>query len=165
MRTLAICLFALLMVRSSATAQSVELPGAFTLVESIDDFDDTDRSAIYTMGEDSDELLALYWKCMSDGLNIVIEMGRFYAGDRDDEILVRYRFDRIPAHDFEYWPLLQASESAYMPMKNVKAFTTEALSAQSVMLEAVDPLDNESHRTRFELDGLAGALARLSCYQ
>ena len=73
-------------------AQATQRIGDFTYYERLDDFDDTERSFIATNGEDGG-LLA--WRCLSDGLNVVLNVETYYGGDDDDDIQVRYRFDQL----------------------------------------------------------------------
>ena len=140
--------------------------GAFRYVPNIDAFDDTDRSLIAVFADDPAEgLPMLYWACMSDGLNVVLNFDQYYGGDSDDDILVRYRFDRTPASDQEYWRLLNSdSDAAYIRMNRVSTFSEQALMASTVVMEATDPLDGESHRFTFSLDGLEAASRKLPCW-
>jgi hypothetical protein len=142
-------------------AQETQIVGDFIYRPALDDFDDTDRSLIATSGEDGG-LLA--WRCLSDGLNVVLDVETYYGGDDDDDIQVRYRFDQNEASGYEYWRLFPAqNEISYQRMNQVPGFTAQARLADSVVVEAVDPLDDESNRFTFELDGFSEALNLLPC--
>jgi hypothetical protein len=142
-------------------AQATQRIGDFVFVSGLDDFDDTDRSLIGTSGEDGG---VLTWRCMSDGLNVVLDVETYYGGDDDDDIQVRYRFDRDEASGYEYWRLFPGqNEVSYQRMNQVPGFTLRAELADSVIVEAVDPLDDESNRFTFGLDGFSEALNLLSC--
>ena len=64
---------------------------------------------------------------------------------------------------FEYWRLLDSNETAYIRMNKVSAFTEAALASNEVLLEAVDPFDDETIRFRVSLNGLREALGKLTC--
>ena len=137
--------------------------GDFTYIEASDDFDDSDRSTVITMAEGSDGG-ALFWACRSDGLNAILNVGKYYGGDEDDDILVRYRFDQNEAQGPEYWRLFPGqNEMVYQRMDKVADFTSQAIMADTVIVEATDPLDSESKRFRFGLVGLEEILDLLSC--
>ena len=157
----------MLWVPVDGVAQEETRIGEFYYVPNIDEFDDTDRGTIHVLADDPDEGREpmLYWACMRDGLNVVLYFDQYYAGDEDDDILVRYRFDQTPASDQEYWPLLNSdAEAAYIPMSRVSTFSMQALMASRVVMEATDPFDGESHRFRFSLDGLEAASRKLPCW-
>lgn len=72
-----------------------------------DDFDDTDRSYVTPAPEsivDADGYLGLGFKCLSDGINLVL-LHSYQGGDSDDEVLVRYRVDKNNAYGPSYWAL------------------------------------------------------------
>lgn len=154
---------ALLLPTSPIFAQD-ETIDAFLYSHQLDDFTDEDRSFIVTFDEDEEG--ALVWRCLADGLNVLLNVGKYMGGDSDDDIRVRYRFDRNEASGFQYWRLFPGqNEIAYMGMSNVDEFTEEALDATQVVIEAVDPLDGESRRLRMSLKGLTKAITRLTCAQ
>lgn len=138
--------------------------GSFIYSHSLDDFTDEDHSTIATADEEASALLA--WRCLADGLNVLLHAGRYMGGDADDDddILVRYRFDKQDASDREYWRLFPGqNEIAYARMNRVDAITVEALGAETVVIETVDPLDSESRRFRMSLTGMRTALGKLPC--
>lgn len=100
---------------------------------------------------------------MADGLNVILLLGGYMGGDRDDEIQVRYRFDSAPPSGTEYWSLFQSKESAYLPMRRVPAFTAQARTARQVLIRVTDPLDGEARTNTFDLGGLEAALRQLPC--
>jgi len=146
---------------SRAAAQ--ERVGDFVVVMDRDELDDSNRSYIFTaaVNDTGNRTVGLAWKCMEDGLNILILFGTYFGGDADDEIQVRYRFDDGEPSDIQYWPLLQGNESAYMPMHLIRGFTEQALGAGRVVVRVTDPLDGETLTDTFDLRGLGGALQRL----
>ncbi len=146
---------------AEAGSQSRSRIGAFYFQENIDEFTDEDRSLIYSYDENDDK--SLDWRCMEDGLNVVVDLDQHYAGDEDEDILVRYRFDDQPATEHDYWRLLNDKESAYIRMNQVAAFTRAALASGEVLMEAVDPADDETLSFRIPLNGLREALSRLPC--
>lgn len=159
-RVKSIC-FALLigpLLLPSAAAQ--EQIGDFFFMHNQDEFDDSDRSSIVTADEDG---AGLVWRCMEDGLNVMLYMDTYYGGNQNDKILVRYRFDRKEATDHKFWSLSTDHTAAFMGMSELHDFTFAALEASTVVVEAVDPLDGERNRFRFGLYDLNGALQLLPC--
>ena len=161
MNRLFIIVIILLLAVSPLYAQDEKI-GAFTYSHNLDDFTDEDRRLIITQDLGEDGLLS--WRCMSDGLNILLHVGGYMGGDSDDDILVRYRFDKNDPSEFGYWRLLPGQNRiAYIRMNKVDEFTEDALNAAEVVMEAVDPLDSESRRFRMSLTGLNRAIERLPC--
>jgi hypothetical protein len=154
---------ALLAVSSAAhdlAAQEVRI-GSFVYVQSADPIDDSNRSFIAAMQPDDDSDAAITWRCMEDGLNVVLEIGKYYGGDDDDEIQVITRVDQDPNSGIVYWPLLQGNTAAYMPMDRVEAFTERAKRARQIAIRAIDPLDGETLTFVFPVLELERALERL----
>ena len=65
--------------------------GSFTFVENKDDFDDSDRSIIFTASESSTRGAALSWRCMSDGLNVVYMLMLSTVSGREWSFQFRHR--------------------------------------------------------------------------
>lgn len=141
-----------------------ETIGVFTYSPQIDDFTDEDRSMVFTADQDEEGILA--WRCLADGLNVIIHVGGYMGGDRDDDIQVRYRFDRNKPSAYQYWRLFPGQNKlAYMRMRDVEGFTQEGLLANELVIEAIDPLDGERRRFRMSMIGLTRALKKLPCAQ
>ena len=148
-------LFAILI--PSVAAQEI---GDFYYMHNLDEFDDSDRSSIVTADEGG---AGLAWRCMEDGLNVMLFMDTYYGGDQNDNILVRYRFDRKEATEHRSWSLSTDHTAAFIRISRIHEFTFAALEASTVVIEAVDPLDGERNRFRFGLHDLNGALQLLPC--
>ncbi|UCG85051.1 MAG: hypothetical protein JSW71_14045 [Gemmatimonadota bacterium] len=152
---------------SNGAAQEPEQIGDFYYVASVDPFDDEDRSAVATVELDADPDLVdtayLAWQCMSDGLNVVYAFNRYFGGDSDDRVRVRYRIDSQPPSDFESWSLMQDNDAAWIPMEWVSGSTQRAQTGTKVVFRVTDPLDGETLTHEFSLIGLSEALTRLSC--
>src|SRR5690606_39491338 len=101
----------------------------------------------------------LGWKCMEDGLNVILVIGTYYAGDEDNDILVQYRFDHDEPGPQEYWTLLSGNEMAYLRMDRVAEFTERARMAHRVVVRAVVPSVNETRASVIELRGLDSSLS------
>ena len=149
-----------------ALAQQDETHGAFTVVFDQDTFTDANRSFIMTIPTDSRsgrlaDNLGFSAMCMADGLNIVVLWGKFFGGDRDDRVEVRYRLDDRPSPDPMRWPMFPSSEAAWMPMHQVGGFVAEARTARTLALRVIDPLDGETITNTFSLEGFGAALDRI----
>lgn len=151
---------------SSITAQSALRFGSFTYHEKADPIDDSDRSSIVTLPVDPVEGrdVRFGWACQADGLNVAFVFGKYFAGDEDNQVLVRYRFDRLAPSEPMYWDLSVNQEIAFLPMELVPTFTRAAKTASKLVLRVTDPSDGEVITHEFALNGVQGALLRLgSC--
>lgn len=135
--------------------------GDFSVSVAYDALTDANSSFILSIAENEEG--GLGWKCMEDGLNVILVIGTYYEGDADDDIIVQYRFDREEPEPQEYWTLLSGKEMAYIQMSRVAEFTTRALSAQRVVVRAIDPYDNETRTFVVGVRGLDEALDSLPC--
>jgi hypothetical protein len=117
---------------------------------SADAFTDVDTSFAFTLDlHNATPIGSLSFKCMADGLNVILGIGKYYGG-RDNRIAVEYRFDSKPAVGRHNWTLL-GNEAAWMPMNRVDGFVREAQRSNYVMVRAVDTMDGETRTFRFSL--------------
>jgi hypothetical protein len=135
--------------------------GDFSVSIAHDALTDANSSFILSIAENEEG--GLGWKCMEDGLNVILVIGTYYAGDEDDDIIVQYRFDQAEPEPQEYWALLSGKEMAYIRMDRVAAFTARALTSHRVVVRAVDPYDNETRTFVISMRGLDRALRNLPC--
>lgn len=148
---------------ATAAAQS-ETIGAFRFHQG-QSFEVDDPTYAYTVSTSDfdDHEGSLIWACLADGLNVVAVVGTYFAGDEDDDILVRYRVDSQPAPTRRYWALDVQNETAFMPMDMVGDFTAAALQGREATVRLVDPYDGETVQYTYPLEGLAVVLSRLGC--
>ncbi len=156
----ATALFAVSSAANDLAAQEVRI-GSFVYVQAADPIDDTNRSYISAKQPDDDSDAAITWMCMEDGLNVVLEIGKYFGGDDDDEIHVITRVDQDANSGIVGWPLLQGNTAAFMPMDRVQAFTDRAKRARQIAVRAIDPLDGETLTFVFPVLELERALERL----
>lgn len=123
----------------------------------------TDANSSFILSIADNEEGALGWKCMEDGLNVILVIGTYYEGDEDDDIVVQYRFDEAEPAPQEYWALLSGKEMAYIRMDKVAEFTQHALESRRVVVRAVDPYDDETRTFVVGVRGLEKALRNLPC--
>ncbi len=144
-------------------AQSGLRFGSFTYYQKADPIDDSDRSSIVVLPLDPVERreARFGWACQADGLNVAFVVGKYLGGDEDNQVLVRYRFDRLPPSEPTYWELSVNQEIAFMPMDVVPIFTQTAKTASKLVVRVTDPTDGEEITHEFALNGLQGALLRL----
>lgn len=135
--------------------------GDFSVSIAQDAMTDANNSFILSIADNEEG--GLGWKCMDDGLNVILVIGTYYAGDEDDDILVQYRFDEAEPDPQEYWTLLSGKEMAYIRMDQVAGFTARALEAHRVVVRAIDPYDNETRTFVVSMRGLDRALRNLPC--
>jgi hypothetical protein len=151
---------------STLRAQADPAPvtyGAFSFYRLADEMTDDDRSFISSDGDESGARdLALLWQCMEDGLHLAINTG-FMGGNRDDEVIVRYRFDSDPASADALWNQSSDSRGAFAPDELVAELTARARTAQRVVIRVTDPLDGEVKTKTFPLNGFSRAVDRLPC--
>lgn len=156
----------LLLLPAIAGAQSdFQQVGDFTVAIRVDAMTDADRSYATTdrlSGNTGME--ALTFKCLDDGLNVIVET-KYLAGDSDDEVRVLWRFAPDPASTPRYWGAMTGNRGWWMPMSLVTSFIETAKTRSEVTLRVVDPLDGETLTATFSLRGLGNALERLPCYR
>lgn len=143
----------------------MEYIGAFILTKGTDEMDDTESVFLSTLDYDASRLRgSLNWLCAKSGsgLSIVLRLGKYYGGGRNNTVRVRYRFDNLPASKHQTWPQI-GNTAAFMSGRRAEEFTEAAKEASTVLIEAVDPQDGKSNRYRYDLDGLADGLRRLPC--
>jgi hypothetical protein len=158
------CLVAISALTSPAYAQ--ERIQDFYFVVSKDEFDDSDRSFVYTPALSADDTRSgarLLWRCLEDGLNVIYRYDKYLAGDSDEELRVRYRVDDLAATDFAYWGMMTDNKATWMPMQRIQDFTATAMRGMKLVIEAEDPADSERVRDSFSLRGLGAALDYLKC--
>lgn len=157
---------ALLLTLGAAAAEAqFEMIGAFRYHQGQPSSEEVDPSYAYTVSTSDfdDHAGRLIWACLSDGLNVMAVVGTFFAGDDDDDILVRYRVDAQPAPEARYWPLDLPNETAFMPMGMVHDFTAAAQQGRQLTLRLIDPYDGETVQYDYPLEGLSVVLSRLGC--
>ena len=148
-------------IASVARAQAPgEIIGSFYTKKVTGVSSGADRSSIVSFAEDIGSS-SLAWKC-DDALNVRFVWLRYMKGNtRTDSITIAYRFPPQAAVAGQ-WEIEREHQSAYLPLRDVEAFTRQALTAQSVLLRVTD-VDGDSVTTTIKLDGLAEALKTLSC--
>lgn len=153
-------------VRQVMRADATAYEGDWTYTVEVDPIDDSDRSLAMTLSPEPSggEYGSLAFKCLVDGLNVMIGWGSYFGGDSDDDVLVVYRFDSEPASSQQYWHLFPGSnEMAWMPMDLVPQFIADAGQHRKVVVRVTDPLDGETKTHTYSLDGAAAMIDRLSC--
>jgi hypothetical protein len=109
----------------------------------------------------SEDNLGFSMMCMVDGLNVVVLWGKFFGGDRNDQVRVRYRFDDRPSPEPTGWTMLSGNELAWMPVHLVDEFVATARASRTLLLSVTDPLDGETIVNSFSLDGFGAAFDRI----
>lgn len=154
----------LLPLAAGAAEAQIETIGAFRFHQGQpSEVDDPSHAYTVSTSDFDDHEGSLIWACLPDGLNVMAVVGTFFAGDEDDDILVRYRVDTNPAPTRRYWALDVENETAFMPMNMVGDFTAAALQGREVTVRLVDPYDGETVQYTYPLEGLAVVLGRLAC--
>ena len=153
---------ALALATPSFAAAQVTRAGDFTVISAKDPLDNTNRSLAFAASKDEEKGLA--WKCLGDGMNVILTFDKWIPDDRGRQLLVRYQFDDQPEPVPGYWTLARDGKAAYLPLKEVEAFTEMAKSSRKVMLKVSNPLYNETYTFNFTIAKLGSALGRIgSC--
>ena len=148
-----------MMLPVAAAAESKQI-GAFTVKSEKDPMSDANRNSIMADGVEKPGPHGLAWLCREDGLNVMFFWGR-YLMSHDSSISVAYRFPNQPAVA-KGWDMATIHKAAFIPMSQVKTFTSMAQTADSVTLRVMDR-DGDVVTETFRLDGLAEALRTLPC--
>lgn len=143
---------------SVVSAQSMKT-GNFTVLISKDRAGEQNRSYAYAPSADS--VGGLGWKCLGDGMNVILAFGKYFRDDRGRQILVRYQFDGKTEAAPTYWTLANGGEAAYMPLSDVAAFTSQARGSRQVVMRVSDPVDGQTRTFDIGLGKLGSALGRV----
>jgi hypothetical protein len=144
---------------SVASAQSMTTTGNFTILISKDPQSERNRSYAYSATADS--VGGLGWKCLGDGMNVVLAFRGYFREDRGRQILVRYQFNGKEEAAPSYWTLASGGEAAYMPLSEVEEFTEQARGSREVVLHVSDPVDGQTRTFEVPLSKLGSALGRI----
>jgi hypothetical protein len=151
-------ILALVLAPSVASAQ-ITKAGDFTVISAKDPLDNTNRSLAFSASPDEEKGLA--WKCLGDGMNVILTFDKFIPDDRGRQLLVRHQFDHEAAPTPMYWTLGRDGKAAYLPLKDVESFTEMAKSSKRVVLRVSSPLYAETYTFDFSLAKLGSALGRI----
>ena len=143
----------------SLAAAQVTRAGDFTVISAKDPLDNTNRSLAFAASKDEEKGLA--WKCLGDGMNVILTFDKYIADDRGRQLLVRYQFDNQDAPVPGYWTLAHDGKAAYLPLAEVQAFTEMAKSSKRVVLRLNDPIWGDSYTFDFSISKLKSALDRI----
>jgi hypothetical protein len=139
---------ALLVAAASASAQQTQRFGTFKATTSI----------AYTSAESAgDASVAVAWRCMTDGLNVIYLFGNAVGREMDHLMAVRSSTDGHETHTSQ-WTLLEGHRAAFLPRAEVESFTTDAMASKTLVLRGTDPTSGATFRHEFRLDGLRRAL-------
>ena len=152
-------LVATAMLTPSLASAQVSTAGSFTVISARDPLDNSNRSLAFSATTDEEKGLA--WKCRGDGLNVILTFDKYIPDDRGRQLLVRHQFDKQPEPVPGYWTLARDGKAAYLPLKDVEAFTEMAKSSKNVVLRVSDPLWGDIHTFDFSLSKLKSALGRI----
>ena len=156
---------AVVLTLTSALAQERWF-GEWVVTAVVDRFDDTESKLMTSapLNYAERDMVALSLMCLEDGLNVVVYWGRYFAGDQNERVQVRYRFDDRAASDEQLWTMTGGNHAAWMPMHLVDEFVRTARSSRSILVRVVDPLDNDTIASETSLEGFSQALdAMLPC--
>lgn len=108
-----------------------------------------------------DEEKGLAWKCLGDGMNVILTFDKYIPDDRGHQLLVSRQFDDDTAAVPGYWTLSGDDKAAFLPLKEVQAFTELAKSSKRVVLKVSDPVWGDIYTFDFSLSKLGSALGRI----
>ena len=157
--SLTLLIAATVIASPSAASAQVKKVGDFAVINAKDPIDSTNRSLAFSATVDEEKGLA--WKCLGDGMNVIITFDKYIPDDRGRQLLVRYQFDNQDAPVPGYWTLAHDSKAAYLPLAEVPAFTEMAKSSKKVVLRLNDPIWGDSYTFDFSISKLKSALGRI----
>ena len=150
---------ALAFATPSLAAAQISRAGDFTVISAKDPLDNTNRSLAFAASADEEKGLA--WKCLGDGMNVILTFDKWIPDDRGRQLLVRHQFAGQTAPVPGYWTLSRDGMAAYLPLKDVAAFTEMAKDSKRVVLKVSNPLEAETYTFDFSLSKLGSALGRI----
>jgi len=143
----------------SAASAQIKKVGDFAVINAKDPIDSTNRSLAFSATADEEKGLA--WKCLGDGMNVIVTFDKYIPDDRGRQLLVRYQFDNQDAPVPGYWTLAHDGKAAYLPLAEVGAFTEMAKASKRVVLRLNDPIWGDSYTFDFSISKLKSALGRI----
>jgi hypothetical protein len=155
----------LALILPSVSLAQQEKIGSVTYVPSRDLLTHTNNSSIMVMSDDDSESPgAIAIKCFTEGIGLVVFVGKWFSGGRQEEVLVSYRFDDNAIVGPTYWPLASSNHTFVLAPNDVSAeFIASARRANYVVVRLVDS-DGEQVTHRYPLSGFSRGLSRLgSC--
>ena len=152
-------LIALAALSPSAASAQVTRVGDFAVISAKDPLDNTNRSLAFSATPDEEKGLA--WKCLGDGMNVILTFDKYIPDDRGRQLLVSRQFDDDAAPVPGYWTLARDGKAAYLPLTEVEEFTELAKSSKRVVLRVSDPIWGDIHTFDFSLSKLKSALGRI----
>ena len=152
-------LLALASLAPSPASAQVTRVGDFAVISAKDPLDNTNRSLAFSATPDEEKGLA--WKCLGDGMNVILTFDKYIPDDRGRQLLVRHQFDGQDAPVPGYWTLGRDGKAAYLPLKDVESFTEMATSSKRVVLRISDPIWGDTYTFDFSLSKLKSALGRI----
>ena len=152
-------LIALAVMSPSLTSAQVTKVGDFAVISAKDPIDHSNRSLAFSVTPDEEKGLA--WKCLGDGMNVILTFDKYIPDDRGRQLLVRRQFDRDSTPVPGYWTLARDGKAAYLPLKDVEEFTEQAKSSKRVVLRVSDPIWGDTYTFDFSLSKLKSALGRI----
>src|SRR5688500_19752229 len=117
---------------SSPTSAQVTKVDDFAVISAKDPPDNTNRSLAFATTPDEEKGLA--WKCLGDGMNVILTFDKYIPDDRGRQLLVSRQFDDDTAPVPGYWTLARDGKAAYLPLTKVEEFTELAKSSKRVVL-------------------------------
>lgn len=149
-----------LLVCASTMARAQEAIGDFYFFERADPESGEDRGSITTLADENYVSGAggLTFRCAEDGFEMVVTAT--YLG-RKVSTPVRYAFGDEEPKTAE-WDLRSTGMAAIAPSEVREEFLDRAVNETSVLLHVSD-FQLRSHTYTFNLNGLDGALTRLTC--
>jgi hypothetical protein len=144
--------------QTEANARILARHGVWEIFERTDEFTDKITYIAVTTQNRLDIMLSVV-----DGeARALYHFGTYFAGDRDNEVIVRYRVDRKPSVNPEYWPLLTPEKRSAMVIgEKAERFFQNIRGGQRLVIRATDPHDDEAVTAEFHLRGIDDVLADL----
>lgn len=152
----------------TATAQEEEAQrvrkqiGDVTYSSFADPFDGTMHHFV-SLKDDRPSSGFLFFCGISDYVTTSLSMSKYMAGNLQDNVYARYRFDDEPASEYEFWSLSGDGKSVYVPDGSISNFIQRMKSSERLRIQVLDPLDSDSYGWDFSLRGFSEALALLPC--
>src|SRR5688572_19531882 len=121
-------LIALAALSPSLASAQVTRVGDFAVITAKDPLDNTNRSLAFSAIPDEEKGLA--WKCLGDGMNVILTFDKYIPDDRGRQLLVSRQFDDDTVAVHGYWTRAGDGKAAFLPLKQVVEFTELATSSK-----------------------------------
>ena len=127
----------------------------------VDDFTDEEYGVVWTRDTEDDEAMLSVDCENNDTPSIIFYFDQTMRGG--ENVRIRYRFDQQAPVGYDRWLNISGRAANAPPGTYTRHFLDAAISANALLIEAINDRADLRRRGRFSMTGLTAALDRLEC--